>query len=54
MNNKYFKKELVDRQLGATELQKLGRISVGFKSMVESMCYQTMQMIELRNFLMVN
>lgn len=50
MNNKYFKKELVDRQLGATELQKLGRISVGFKSMVESMCYQTMQMIELRNF----
>ena len=50
MNNKYFKKELVDRTLDTTELQKLGKISIGFNSLVENMSYQTLQMIELRNF----
>ena len=50
MNNKFFKTELVNRAIGATELQKLGRITIGFNSLVESMTYQTIQMIELRNF----
>ena len=50
MNNKYFKDELVSRALGATELQKLGRIYSGFGSLVDSMSYQTVQMVELRSF----
>lgn len=50
MNNKYFKEELISRTLGTTELQKLGRISIGFNSLVDSMAYETLQMIELRNF----
>ncbi|MBR1653865.1 MAG: Fic family protein [Clostridia bacterium] len=50
MNNKFFKQELIDRTLGTTELQKLGKISVGFNSLVENMSYETLQMIELRNF----
>lgn len=50
MNNKYFKEELISRTLGTTELQKLGRISIGFNSLVDSMSYETLQMIELRNF----
>ncbi len=50
MNNKFFKKELVNKTLDATELQKLGRISIGFNSLVESMSYETLQMIELRSF----
>lgn len=50
MNNKYFKNELISKTIDATELQKLGRISIGFNSLVESMSYETLQMIELRNF----
>lgn len=50
MNNKFFIQELIDRTIGTTELQKLGKISVGFKSLVENMSYETLQMIELRNF----
>lgn len=50
MNNKYFKEELISRTLGTTELQKLGKISIGFHSLVDSMAYETLQMIELRNF----
>lgn len=50
MGNKFFKDELIDRTLDATELQKLGKISIGFNSLVESMSYETIQMIELRNF----
>lgn len=50
MNNKYFKAELVNRTIDTTELQKLGRISVGFSSLVENMSYETLQMIELRSF----
>lgn len=50
MSNKYFKSELIERTLDATELQKLGKISIGFNGLVESMAFETMQMIELRNF----
>ena len=50
MNNKYFKDELIDRTLSTTELQKLGRISIGFNSLADNMAYETLQMIELRNF----
>ena len=50
MNNKYFKNELIDRTIGTTELQRLGRISIGFNSLVDNMSYETLQMIELRNF----
>lgn len=50
MNNKYFKAELIDRTLGTTELQKLGKISVSFNSLVNNMGYETLQMIELRSF----
>lgn len=50
MNNKYFKNELIDRTIGTTELQKLGKISIGFNSLVDNMSYETLQMIELRNF----
>ncbi len=50
MNNKFFKDELVSRTVDATELQKLGRISIGFNSLVESMAYECLQMIELRSF----
>ena len=50
MNNKFFKDELVSRSLDTNELQKLGKISIGFSGMVESMSYETLQMIELRNF----
>ena len=50
MNNKYFKDELIDRTISTTELQKLGRISIGFNSLADNMAYETLQMIELRNF----
>lgn len=50
MNNKYFKTELINRTLDTTELQKLGKISIGFKSLVENMSYETLKLIELRNF----
>ena len=50
MNNKFFKNELINKTIDATELQKLGRISIGFSSLVESMSYETLQMIELRSF----
>lgn len=50
MNNKFFKNELVNRTLEATELQKLGKIYTGFSSLVESMTYEALQMIELRSF----
>lgn len=50
MNNKFFKAELIERTLDATELQKLGKISIGFNGLVESMAFETMQMIEMRNF----
>lgn len=50
MNNKFFKDELVNRTLDTTELQKLGKISIGFGSLVENMVYETLQMIELRSF----
>lgn len=50
MNNKFFKTELVSRTLDATELQKLGKIYTGFRSLVESMAYETLQMIEMRSF----
>lgn len=50
MGNSFFKKELINKTIDATELQKLGRISIGFNSLVESMSYETLQMIELRNF----
>ncbi len=50
MSNSFFKKELINKTIDATELQKLGRISIGFNSLVESMSYETLQMIELRNF----
>ncbi len=50
MNNVYFKEELINRTLDATELQKLGRISIGFGSLVENMSYETLQMIELKSF----
>lgn len=50
MNNKFFKTELISRTLDATELQKLGKIYTGFSSLVESMAYETLQMIEMRSF----
>lgn len=50
MNNKFFKQELIDRTIGTTELQKLGKISIGFSSLIENMSYETLQMLELRNF----
>ena len=50
MNNKFFKTELVSRTLDATELQKLGKIYTGFGSLVESMSYEALQMIEMRSF----
>ena len=50
MNNNFFIKELINKTMDATELQKLGKISIGFNGLVESMSYETIQMIELRNF----
>ena len=50
MCNKFFKEELINRSLETTELQKLGKISIGFGGLVDSMAYETLQMIELRSF----
>ena len=50
MNNKYFKKELINRTKYTTELQKLGKVYTGFNSLLESMASEAMQMIELRSF----
>lgn len=50
MNNKYFKQELINNAINATELQKLGKIYSGFNSLVESMALETLGMIQLRNF----
>ena len=50
MNNKFFKDELINRTIDTTELQKLGKITVSFRSLVDNMSYETLQMVELRNF----
>ena len=50
MSNKYFKTELVNTTLDATELQRLGKIYYGFNSLVDSMVSQTFRMIELKSF----
>ena len=50
MSNKYFKTELVNTSIEATELQRLGKVYYGFNSLVESMVSQTIRMIELKSF----
>ena len=50
MSNKYFKTELVNTSIEATELQRLGKIYYGFNSLVESMVSETIRMIELKSF----
>lgn len=50
MSNKYFKTELVNTTLDATELQRLGKVYYGFNSLVDSMVSQTFRMIELKSF----
>ena len=50
MSNKYFKTELVNTSIDATELQRLGKIYYGFNSLVDSMVSETIRMIELKSF----
>ncbi len=50
MSNKYFKDELVNRTIHTTELQKIGRVTGGFGSLVDSMAYEVLKMLELRSF----
>ncbi len=50
MNNKFFKEELIDRTMNATKLQELGKVSISFRSLVENMSYETLQMIGLHKF----
>lgn len=50
MGNRYFKTELVNTSIEATELQRLGKIYYGFNSLVESMVSETIRMIELKSF----
>lgn len=50
MNNRYFKEELINRTINATELQKIGKVANGFGALVDNMAYEVLQMLELRSF----